>query len=58
MKIEQLIKELGFQKIGDFDEYAAKLFKLKSAGAYRNSSAKWRYENALCKFYSHIKSKS
>lgn len=49
MKIEQLKKELGLSNkdIADF-------FDMKMI-VYANSSAKKRYENALCKFYQYVK---
>lgn len=52
MKIEQLKKELGISNkdIADF-------FGL-TPGAYANSSAKKRYEDALCNFYAFVKSKA
>ena len=51
MKIEELKKELGLSNkdIADF-------FGLTYA-AYANSSAKKRYETALCDFYAFVKSK-
>lgn len=51
MKIEQLKKELGLS-----NKDIAEFFGL-SAGAYANSSAKKRYEDALCNFYAFVKSK-
>ncbi len=49
MEIKQLKKELGLsnKKIAEF-------FNL-SLISYANSTAKKRYENALLKFYKHIK---
>ena len=55
MTIQELQKELSFQSKGEFDLYISKLFKLKTVGAYQNSSAKERYENALCKFYTFLR---
>ena len=49
MKIEQLKKELGLT-----NTHIAKFFKLNS-NSYANSSAKKRYENALCRFYEFCK---
>ena len=49
MTIQELKKELGIS-----DKDIAGFFKL-SIGSYRNSSAKNRYEEALCKFYDLIK---
>ena len=49
MTIKELKKELGIS-----DKDIAGFFKL-SIGSYRNSSAKNRYEEALCKFYDLIK---
>lgn len=54
MTIQELQKELSFQSKGGFDLYISKLFGFKTVGAYQNSSAKKRYENALCKFYSFL----
>ena len=51
MKIEQLKKELGLT-----NTEIAEFFGL-TAGAYANSSAKKRYEGALCNFYAFVKSK-
>lgn len=51
MRIEQLKKELGL-----LNKDIAEFFDL-SPMAYANSSAKKRYENALCKFYDHINNK-
>jgi len=49
MTIHQLKKELLLtnKKIAGFFEL--------TTGAYANSSAKPRYENALCKFYEHVR---
>ena len=49
MNIKQLKKEL---KINNSD--IAKMFDM-SYSSYANSTAKKRYENALCKFYARIK---
>ena len=49
MTIKELKEELGIS-----DKDIAGFFKL-SIGSYRNSSAKKRYEEALCKFYDLIK---
>lgn len=49
MNIEQLKKELGLSQ-----KDLAQFFDM-SYGAFANSSAKDRYENALCKFYEKIK---
>lgn len=51
MKIEQLKKELGLT-----NKEIAEFFGL-TAGAYANSSAKNRYEYALCNFYAFVKNK-
>lgn len=51
MDIEELKNELG---INNAD--IAKFFELTPI-SYANSSAKKRYENALCKFYAFVKSK-
>jgi hypothetical protein len=51
MTIKELKEELGIS-----DNDIARFFKL-SIGSYRNSSAKKRYEEALCKFYDLIKNK-
>ena len=52
MTIEQLKKELGIsnKKIAEF-------FRLTPI-SYANSSAKKRYESALCSFYAFVKSKA
>lgn len=55
MTIKELQKELSFQSKGEFNKYIADLFGFKTVAAYQNSSAKERYENALCKFYSFLK---
>ena len=52
MKIEQLKKELGLT-----NAEIAEFFGL-TPGAYANSSAKKRYEDALCNFYAFVKSKA
>jgi len=49
MKIKQLKKELGLSQ-----KDIAELFNL-SYYAFANSTAKKRYEEALCKFYQKIK---
>ena len=49
MKIEQLKKELGLT-----NSDIAGFFGL-NPNAYANSSAKKRYENALCRFYEFCK---
>ena len=51
MTIKQLKKELGLTN-KDISEF----FDM-SPGVYANSSAKERYEKALCKFYKHVKEK-
>lgn len=53
--IEELKEELGFKTKLEFDEFMTDLFKLKNVITYRNSSAKKRYENALCRFYDLVK---
>ena len=52
MTIQELKKELRI-----LDKDIAGFFKL-SIGSYRNSSAKNRYEEALCKFYDLIKTQN
>jgi len=52
MKIEQLKKELGIS-----NKDIAEFFGL-TPGVYANSSAKKRYEDALCNFYAFVKSKA
>ena len=49
MDIKQLKKELGLS-----NKDLAEFFDM-TYGAYANSTAKERYENALCRFYSVIK---
>ena len=49
MNIKQLKKELGLSQ-----KDIAELFNL-SYSAFANSTAKKRYEEALCKFYEKIK---
>jgi hypothetical protein len=51
MTIEKLKKELGIS-----NKDIAEFFGL-TPGAYANSSAKKRYEDALCNFYAFAKSK-
>jgi len=51
MTIKELKKELGLT-----NRDIAELFEL-SPISYANSSAKLRYESALCKFYKKIKEK-
>ena len=51
MTIKELKKELGLT-----NRDIAELFEL-SPMSYANSSAKLRYESALCKFYDKIKEK-
>jgi len=51
MKIRELKKELGIT-----NKDISKFFGLTLDG-YQNSSAKKRYENALCTFYAFAKSK-
>jgi predicted transcriptional regulator len=51
MTIQELKKELGLSN-SDIAEF----FGLTPA-AFANSSAKKRYENALCRFYAYIKEK-
>jgi hypothetical protein len=52
MRIEELKKEFGLT-----NSEIAEFFGLNEM-SYANSSAKKRYENALCKFYSFIKAGS
>ncbi len=49
MTIKQLKKELGID-----NSKVAQFFDL-STGSFANSTAKSRYENALCKFYEFVK---
>ena len=49
MQIKQLKKELGLT-----NKDLAEFFEM-SYFAYSNSSAKKRYESALCRFYEHTK---
>lgn len=49
MNISELKKELGLS-----DKEIAEFFGLKNMHTYRNSSAKKRYEEALCNFYSFL----
>ena len=49
MDIKKLKKELGISQ-----KEIAEFFQL-SYGAYANSTAKERYEEALCKFYELVK---
>ena len=51
MTIKQLKKELGISQ-----KEIAEFFKM-SYGAFANSTAKERYEEALCKFYEVVKDK-
>lgn len=57
MTIHELQKELSFETKGELDLFISKLLGLKTVGAYQNSSAKKRYEKALCNFYVLIKAK-
>ena len=50
MNISELKKELGL-----YDKEIAEFYGLKNIHTYRNSSAKQRYEDALCKFYSFLR---
>jgi len=50
MKIEELKKELSLS-----NKDIAEFFDLNES-SYANSSAKKRYESALCRFYAFIKS--
>jgi len=52
MKIEELKKELGLT-----NTEIAEFFGLTPM-SYANSSAKKRYEDALCNFYAFVKSKA
>lgn len=49
MKIEELKKETGLTQ-----KDIAQFFNM-TYGAFANSSAKGRYENALCRFYSFFR---
>jgi len=49
MKIKELKKETGLS-----NKQIAQFFDM-TYGAFANSSAKERYENALCKFYSFLR---
>ncbi len=49
MDIKQLKKELGLS-----NRDIAEFFDMNSS-SYANSTAKKRYENALCKFLEHVK---
>jgi len=51
MNIKELKKELGLSQ-----KDIAELFQM-SYGSYANSTAKERYETALCKFYQVVKNK-
>lgn len=50
MTIQELKQELCIS-----DKDIAQIFGLKNLLTYQNSSAKVRYESALCKFYEKIK---
>lgn len=52
MKIELFKRELGIS-----NKDIAEFFGL-TPGAYANSSAKKRYEDALCSFYAFVKNKA
>lgn len=52
MNIKQLKKELGLE-----NKDLAAFFDM-SLGAFENSTAKKRYEGALCKLYAHTKKQS
>lgn len=52
MTIKQLKKELGIKH----NKTIAEFFDL-TPESYANSSAKERYENALCRFFEYIKNK-
>ena len=52
MTINDLKNELGLT-----NAYIAEFFGFKNSLAYRNSSAKSRYEAGLCSFYAFVKSK-
>jgi len=52
MQIQQLKKKFGIS-----NKDIAEFFGL-TPGAYANSSAKKRYEDALCNFYAFVKSKA
>lgn len=49
MKIKELKKETGLTQ-----KHIAQFFNM-TYGAFANSSAKERYENALCRFYSFLR---
>jgi isopentenyldiphosphate isomerase len=51
MLINELKKELGLS-----DKDIAEFLGLKNAHAYRTSSARQRYEKAICSFYAFVKS--
>ena len=53
MTIQQIKKELGIT-----DNDLAEFFEYKNAMAYRNSTAKPRIEQGICRLYERIKSKS
>ena len=55
MNIKELKKELGLSN-SEMNKLIAGFFNL-SYISYVNSSAKKRYEAALCKFYAFVKSK-
>ena len=55
--INELKKELGFKTKAKFNAFIANTFSFKSVAAFENSSARKRYEKALCLFYEKIKSK-
>ena len=50
MTIKELKRETGLSNAD-----IARFFDFKDVGSYQRSSAKQRYENALIKFYNHIK---
>ncbi len=57
MDIEQLKRELGFDTKAKFNDFIAELFSFKTTAAFENSTARKRYEKALCLFYEKIKNK-
>ena len=54
MDIKELQKKLGFETKGELDVFFSKVFKFKNVASYQNSSAKKRYETAICKVYSFL----
>jgi hypothetical protein len=57
LELKTMMYNLGFKTKADINLFISELFSFKSVSAFENSSARRRYEKAICSFYAFVKSK-